>query len=302
MKRSAFWIPAAMVLMVASSFMSSTSLSVASDGVDTTYGRYSKPEPKVAPEYRPSGTVVNPTLPPEAVIVPQNQGIKPKPKDPGAKPQNYSQQSNQQYKQKKYEGYKPEKEEKKYWEHKTPSYSSHDYYSRPHDYNDRRYRRPPASAFSFYIGAVPYYYHSGSYYRQYNNDYVIVRAPVGARIRVLPDNCSTLYTRGHSYYVCDDDYYERVNDDYIVIERPNWVDREPDAVVGEEVRVRVDLLNVRSGPGKRYEIINQLYLGDIVQVLGVKPDWYYVNLPDGTRGWVMAENVKPHRGRQKGNG
>jgi branched-chain amino acid transport system substrate-binding protein len=59
---------------------------------------------------------------------------------------------------------------------------------------------------------------------------------------------------------------------------------------GTWVRVTVNALNVRSGPGFNYDKIGQVDLGDLLRVLGTVPDytWMLVDFAGGV-GWVKTE-------------
>lgn len=277
MNYSAFMLRVLPVLVFAGSFLFSMPLSVASDGMDNRSRRVFDPVPKDFKSPRPSGTVVSPSIPPGGIIIPYSEGGRHKPKEPATRPPDYGQQQ--------YGGHGSDDGRTRYRDHSPRTY----------DYRDShwpRHRHPPVGAFSFYLSGVPFFYHSGIYYRQYDDEYVIVRAPIGARVRILPDSCSTIYSRGRSYYVCDEDYYEPVDGGYIVVERPVYVDHDPDIDVGDQVRVRVDTLNVRSGPGRHYDIVYQLYRGDIAMVRNTKRGWLFIDLPGGANGWVLREHVR----------
>ena len=47
-----------------------------------------------------------------------------------------------------------------------------------------------------------------------------------------------------------------------------------------------DALNVRSGPGVNYDIIETLDKGDLYPILKTEGDWIQINLNDGQKGWV----------------
>lgn len=150
------------------------------------------------------------------------------------------------------------------------------------------------------VAGAAFFFHMGNYYRHTDEGYVVVQAPIGARIRNLPERCSPLDIEGHRYFVCDDVYYEIDGDEYVVIEPPSRGDYrvEPPSgdyrvEIGERVRIKVDSLNVRSGPGKRYDIIGKLYRDDVVEVGGMEGEWYYVAPIDGAYGWILQEHVLP---------
>lgn len=69
----------------------------------------------------------------------------------------------------------------------------------------------------------------------------------------------------------------------------------PEAVSGK-VSVIVHTLNVRSGPSFDHPVITQTYRGEILTIYGQSPHsprWYYVQLPSGKFGWVVAQFTSP---------
>jgi hypothetical protein len=161
-------------------------------------------------------------------------------------------------------------------------------------------RSLPAEVFALHVAGAMFFYHMGTYYRQTPSGYVVVEAPFGARVRDLPGNCSSLDFDGIRYYDCDDVYYQEDGGEYVVIERPSNHYREVE--VGDEVRIKAEYLNVRSGPGTRYRSISKLYQGDIVEVAGIDEGWLNVRLSNGRYGWVMREYVRLHRNRSEVRG
>ncbi len=60
-----------------------------------------------------------------------------------------------------------------------------------------------------------------------------------------------------------------------------------------QVRVTVNVLNVRSGPGMTYRRMYKVYLGDILLINDKYPGWFYVKLPFGCHGWVVERLTSP---------
>jgi uncharacterized protein YgiM (DUF1202 family) len=58
---------------------------------------------------------------------------------------------------------------------------------------------------------------------------------------------------------------------------------------GERMSVTTHTLNVRSGPGMNFPVINYAYRGNLLTINGKASGWLYVQLPDGQFGWVMAK-------------
>ena len=55
-----------------------------------------------------------------------------------------------------------------------------------------------------------------------------------------------------------------------------------------QVTVNGDILNIRSGPGTNYSVINQAGKGNVFSVLDEDGDWYQVQVSYGTTGWVAG--------------
>lgn len=185
-------------------------------------------------------------------------------------------------------------------------YDRHEYGRYRHDY--RHYYRPhghyypsiPAGFIALSLSGGLLYYHMGTYYRPAENGYVVVRAPLGARIRTLPEGCSPLYINDRRYFVCDEVYYQPDGEDYVVIERPARPDYRVE--VGDEVRIGADFLNLRSGPGQQHPVVGHLYRGEVVEVGAIEGDWYYVALADGVYGWIKGEFATLYRAREEVKG
>lgn len=67
-----------------------------------------------------------------------------------------------------------------------------------------------------------YYFHRGVYYRPEKKGYKVVKAPIGARIRRLPDGFRIVRRTNRIYYVFFHTWYvyDELNDIYIVVEKP----------------------------------------------------------------------------------
>jgi len=77
---------------------------------------------------------------------------------------------------------------------------------------------------------------------------------------------------------------------YVVVEAPSPMVVQPPSVVSGTVSVIAERLNVRSGPNLSEKVVSLVYEGDILTVKGASASaqWWYVELPDGKFGWVMA--------------
>nr|WP_320016865.1 SH3 domain-containing protein [uncultured Desulfobacter sp.] len=145
-----------------------------------------------------------------------------------------------------------------------------------------------------------YFFHRGHYYRHGPKGYFWVRPPIGIVSYSLPAAALTVLIGGLTYYVYDDVYYRRVPAGYQVVQVPTqtttFVPISPatpvNPVMSEaQVVVTAKILNVRSGPGRNHGVVTQIYMGNVLIVQGSASNWYYVQLPDNTYGWVMKSFV-----------
>lgn len=67
---------------------------------------------------------------------------------------------------------------------------------------------------TIYMGANPFYYYQGTYYRPYgDNGYEVSAPPLGAKVPELPRSAKVTVIDGQKYYVYDGTYYkEEIND------------------------------------------------------------------------------------------
>ncbi len=159
---------------------------------------------------------------------------------------------------------------------------------------------PPGIA-AMRVADALFYYHLGMFFRPVpGGGYVVVGAPVGARIRTLPEECTVVYSPPHRYYYCHDTYYQHRGDYYVVVSEPNRGSTKSEIVMGDEIQVTADVLNIRTGPGKRFRVIGQLYRGDVAIVSDKDKHWYYVTLKDNSTGWILSRYTRYYRSRPKG--
>lgn len=151
----------------------------------------------------------------------------------------------------------------------------------------------PAGYTALLVGDTLYYYYMGSYYRLTSSGYVVVRPPAGAVIPTLPSGCATIMHNGATYFSYGGVYYRQVANGYEVITDLTSVSvPQPLAATGK-IMVTSKRLNVRSGPGTHNSVVCTVYSGDTLQIVGNAPGWYYVRLPNGSSGWVMAKFTTP---------
>ena len=66
----------------------------------------------------------------------------------------------------------------------------------------------PRGAYEVRHGGQSYWYHGGEWYRHGGRGLIVVGAPLGAFVPVLPPLYSTVWWGGVPYYYADDTYYE----------------------------------------------------------------------------------------------
>lgn len=67
----------------------------------------------------------------------------------------------------------------------------------------------------------------------------------------------------------------------------------PAVVAAGRITVTTNVLNVRSGPGLNYPVIDRTYLGTVLGMHGTAPGWVYVLLPSGQFGWISISFTAP---------
>jgi hypothetical protein len=61
----------------------------------------------------------------------------------------------------------------------------------------------------------------------------------------------------------------------------------------QKVTVTAEQLEVRSGPGLNHSLVAQVPKGIVLVIRGSAPEWWYVQLPNGSFGWVMRKFTAP---------
>jgi len=129
---------------------------------------------------------------------------------------------------------------------------------------------------------------------------------VGLVIATLPLGYIDVRFGNRIYARYNDVYYAPTARGYMVVEPPPSAPPAPQPDVTAvpanalgRVDVTVEVLNVRSGPGRLHSVVDHVAAGDKLVVLATAPEWYYVRLPEGGYGWVWAEftrgTLKPMR-------
>jgi hypothetical protein len=89
---------------------------------------------------------------------------------------------------------------------------------------------PPPSTVVVNHPSGHYYYSGGTWYAPRGASYVVVAAPVGVFVPVLPVYYTTLWVGGAPYYYANDTYYSwnPAQNGYQVVDPPNGADGAPD--------------------------------------------------------------------------
>ena len=95
-------------------------------------------------------------------------------------------------------------------------------------YHDNGYsvRGIPRGAYNIHHGGGSYYYHGGEWYRPHGGFSIVIGAPIGAFVPVLPPFYSTVWWGGAPYYYANDAYYSwspRANE-YEVVNPPTGIE------------------------------------------------------------------------------
>lgn len=155
-------------------------------------------------------------------------------------------------------------------------------------------REMPPGYRTFGHGHEHFYYHRGYFYRHDDRrGFIAVHPPVGLVIDALPALFTLVTVMGIDYYLSEGVYYRHVPTGYEVVPAPAPPVVAPTlqaapATVGATVVVETTLLNVRTGPGRDFPVVNQIGQGTGIVVRGTAPGWYYVRLPGGQAGWIMS--------------
>ncbi len=122
------------------------------------------------------------------------------------------------------------------------------------------------------------------------------RPPVshGRVVPHLPVGFATFIVGEALYYSFAGSYYRQAPNGYIVVANPEpGVAQQPVATNGT-IRVVVQALNIRTGPGIQSPIISTAYANTVLPVVNRVPGWVHVLLPNGGLGWVADIYTVPY--------
>jgi Family of unknown function (DUF6515)/Bacterial SH3 domain len=153
----------------------------------------------------------------------------------------------------------------------------------------------PAKHSTIRYRGVKYHHSRGTFYRRGPSGYVVIAPPVGLTITFLPVGYTTKSIAGGHYYYYQGIYYQNAPDGYMIVEKPAQsfkIKTLDKASIGDKVTVKVERLNIRSGPGKDQPVLRILGHGSRMKILEVGSNWYYVELSDKKTGWVMIRHTQ----------
>ncbi len=144
------------------------------------------------------------------------------------------------------------------------------------------------------VGTHHLFWRDGAFYRKGPEGYVVVEAPQGAVVSSLPHWAGIRIFDGVKLHYYNGIYYIRRPEGYMVVAPPVvTVVKEASPVetmhVQGEASVTVDILNVRSGPGKEFGVIALTYKGEVLKIYNESKGWIYVEIPSGRSGWVEKQ-------------
>lgn len=146
------------------------------------------------------------------------------------------------------------------------------------------------------------------FYRKKSHFSLVIGVPLRPFFTTLPIGYNRVIVHGASYYQAGGVYYQKVLGGYRVVDAPREVvvvaspsvaGAKP-AILSEKIRVSAAALNVRTGPGLHFNVIDQVQRGDTLQVLNSETGWLCVQMPSGRSGWVMDSFTIPATGSANG--
>lgn len=143
------------------------------------------------------------------------------------------------------------------------------------------------------LGRSETFVRHGRFYHHRHGGYVPAPAPIGAFLLNLPLGSVRFTVGGQDYWRFDGVFFQAAPRGWAVASPPEVeISPQPPVQAGAIV-VDVPSLNVRTGPGLAFSVINQAVQGEELIVEGNAPGWYYVRLPGRGDGWVMARYTEP---------
>lgn len=116
-----------------------------------------------------------------------------------------------------------------YYQHEN--YRYHTYFLAPIKRHypplDYRVTLLPRTYVRIVVSGWPYFYYDGIFYRQYIGGYIVVRAPIGAVVNLIPLGFIAFSLGGFTYYYVNDTYYiwDEEHEAYVVVDKPDGAEK-----------------------------------------------------------------------------
>lgn len=124
---------------------------------------------------------------------------------------------------------------------------------------------------------------------------------VGEKVEILSyEGAFTKIKYNNKVGYVDARYVKKVNGDTIPEDKPETKPEElpqdkpetPTVTTKKGTVINATVLNIRSGPGTSYSIVEKLKNGDVVNIIESKNGWHRVNTASGKTGWVSGDYIK----------
>lgn len=149
-------------------------------------------------------------------------------------------------------------------------YRTKHHYYRP-GYRIHKFHKHP---FYFHIGSIGYYYLDGFFYRPYNDYYVVVTAPIGAVVPILPSGYVKISIGGTVYYKFHNTFFRPYGVNYIVVKPPMVLFNDDTSVdYNNEI---IDKNS--SSPYPVGTIFINLPIGSTLEIIDGKKYWVFDNV------------------------
>jgi len=120
---------------------------------------------------------------------------------------------------------------------------------RHHPNYGKRVSLPELIAKAIVVGGLEYYYDHGYFYKRVSGGYIIVDAPVGASVEVIPSGYKVVVINGKTHYYHNDIYFVKRGKKYVVVSDPVY------QVVELPQEVQVITNTVPNVPVQRYQTV-----------------------------------------------
>ena len=153
----------------------------------------------------------------------------------------------------------------------------------PHYHYGYKRKTLPKASISIRLGNINFRYNSGIFYRPHKHGFVVVKAPIGARIKVLPAGYRRIIIGPTVYFVLHDTYYihDDKHNEYEVVDEP-----EKYAEIVQDSYLKLGTIIKQLPAGSEVEYVNgEQYFSDGVH--------YFVMVIHQDKGNIAYKVVEP---------